>query len=187
MIHKKKISKSEQQKWFAQINTPNNFYFIIEYEERYIGLINGKDADFESKTMEGGIFIWDAQLWKTHIPVVASIIMNDCNFYISRFQTLVAKVLKCNNQAIQYNLNLGYQIAKEIDDVYIMHLTQSNYEQKISKLRKGIAVLYKDNDLLSYQDIVLDNDKDVIRLLYNNLPKDLKSVVDLIVKNSKIE
>ena len=53
-----------QEKWFEKINNDNNFYFIIEYEGREVGMINIKDVDYEKRTGEPGMFLYDDDLWK---------------------------------------------------------------------------------------------------------------------------
>jgi hypothetical protein len=66
MQFKEYISPLMQKAWFQKINNKNNYYFIIEHEQKKIGLINCKDSS-ESKVAEGGIFIWDTSYWGSSI------------------------------------------------------------------------------------------------------------------------
>jgi len=184
MIYKKKISKWKQRRWFRSINNIYNYYFLIQYEGRFIGLVNGKDADFENRTMEGGIFLWEKEYWNTHIPVIASIVMNDCSFFITNFKLITAKIVTNNHHALKFNLNIGYQKIEEKNGFVVMHLTKENYFKKIEKIRKGLKVLSKDADLLSFKDISFedDNQKDM-QLLYTKLPDDILNVIAQIKAN----
>ena len=105
MLYQKKISWRQQRRWFNQINNKNNFYFLIQYDNKFIGLINGKDIDFDKRTCEGGIFIWEKEYWQTYVPVAASLILNDYNFLMADFKANYAKVLKTNKNAIHYISN----------------------------------------------------------------------------------
>lgn len=179
MLFKKKISWWQQRRWFKSINNKFNFYFLIKYNNNFIGLINGKDIDLENRTCEGGIFIWESNYWNTYVPVAASIILNDFNFLMANFKINYAKVLKSNIQAINYNLNQGYKIINEtIDGVVLMELTRENYLTKSKKIKKAIATISKDYEHLSIKDISFkDEDVKSIKLLYTGLPEDIQAIV----------
>ena len=49
------ITLEMQEKWFQKINNDNNFFFIIEYEGKEIGIANIKDIEYKEKTGEAGI------------------------------------------------------------------------------------------------------------------------------------
>ena len=181
MIYNTEISIENQIKWFESINNKHNFYFLIEYDNKFIGLINGKNVDYTSRTMEGGIFLWDTKYWKSHIPVIASIIMNDCNFLISNFNFVFAQVLRNNRNAVKYNMSMGYEIVKETKNIVIMRLSRENYIKKSKKLRRAIGILYKDFDLLSLNDITIEEEKKQIDLLYSDLPNDIQDNIDRII------
>ncbi|MCG6538004.1 MAG: GNAT family N-acetyltransferase, partial [Syntrophales bacterium LBB04] len=72
MEYKEYITPEMQKAWFNRINNDNNYYFIIEYEGKEIGLINTKDIDHEKQEGEGGIYIYDDSCLKTDVPVRAS-------------------------------------------------------------------------------------------------------------------
>jgi len=178
MIYQKNISKCRQRRWFKSINNIHNYYFLIQYEGKFIGLVNGKDADYDNRTMEGGMFLWDKEYWNTHIPVIASIVMNDCSFFISNFKLITAKIVTSNNHALKFNLNIGYEVKEEKNGFVVMHLTKENYLKKIEKIRKGIIILSKDTELLSIKDISFeDDDKKSMKLLYTKLPGDVLNIV----------
>ena len=47
MFYQEIISKSEQESWFSKLEPLNDFYFIIEYKQKPIGLINLKNIDWQ--------------------------------------------------------------------------------------------------------------------------------------------
>lgn len=176
MIYKKRISIWRQKRWFKSINNMYNYYFLIQYNGDFIGLVNGKDADFENKTMEGGIFIWDSNYWDTHIPMLATIIMHDCSFFISNFKTLSAKIVNKNKNAINFNLSLGYKIITQQTDISLMELTKEDYISTSQKIRKSIIQLTKDSEKLNSANISFkDEDEKSMKLLYSKLPVDVQN------------
>jgi hypothetical protein len=45
MLYQEIITPEKQLKWFHSINNFNNFYFIVEYKGRKVGLVNIKDVN----------------------------------------------------------------------------------------------------------------------------------------------
>ena len=83
MEYQEYITPEMQKNWFSSINNIYNSYYIIEYEKKYIGLINEKNIDYENKTAEAGLFIWDKNYLNTHIPLLASLSMLEIGFHIA--------------------------------------------------------------------------------------------------------
>jgi len=88
MFFQETITPEMQIKWFNSINNKNNGYFIIEVEGKKIGLIHGKNLDFEKRTCEGGIFIWDENHIGGFGPSLASVIMNYWTGYRINFNAI---------------------------------------------------------------------------------------------------
>src|SRR6185437_10436445 len=76
------ITAEMQKKWFEKINNKYNYYFIIEVDNKKIGVINYKDQGSNFGDAEGGIFIWDKDYWGTPIPVFAALTMLECMYEI---------------------------------------------------------------------------------------------------------
>lgn len=142
MLYKQHITCEMQQKWFKSIDNTNNFYFIIEYLGEKIGLVNDKDIDWENKTSEGGLFIWDERYRNSIIPLFVSVCIIEMAFYVLNWEKSVIKVLKSNKQAVDYNLKLGFIIQNDFDDQTVqMVLTRENYELKAKKLTEAAMTL----------------------------------------------
>lgn len=135
------ITYNMQQKWFETINNKYNYYFIIEYQGRKIGLINCKNTD-ENRVAEGGIFLWDKDYWNTPIPAFASLTMLQTIFEELRSgDTSIITVLKSNTRALQFNQYLGYSIYFENENVFKLKLTLDDYFKKTYKLKKAAEIL----------------------------------------------
>ncbi|MEA3479818.1 MAG: hypothetical protein U9R60_16680, partial [Bacteroidota bacterium] len=46
------ISEDMQEEWFESIDTIYNMYYIIEYKGEKVGLINGKNINWDDMSME---------------------------------------------------------------------------------------------------------------------------------------
>jgi RimJ/RimL family protein N-acetyltransferase len=190
LMHERNIISPEmQQKWFESINTIYNNYFIIEYNNQKIGLVNGKNSDYEKRQSEGGMFIWEQKYWGTVIPALCSIIMSDFTFFITGFNKNYIKILRSNYNAISYNKQLGYVLttdflSDEVAQWYV--LTKSTYLKKTQKLRNGIRSITGEIEPLTLKDISFrdDNEKD-LKLLYEPLPNYVKDNVNEILKKEQ--
>jgi len=188
MYYRDEITSEMQKKWFQSVNNVYNYYFIIEVNGNKMGLIHGKDNDFEKGTCEGGIFIWDKSYLGTPIPSLASIILNDFTFYtVHSLNTVYAKVVQGNETALKYNRFMGYEICPPLNDdkdIQWMRLTAENYLKRIKILRKGITSLTGDNTPLSLEEIDFSDDSaEDIKHLYTNLPKALQGLKPRILQS----
>ncbi len=103
------ITTEMQKKWFAKINNENNYYFVINYKGQDVGLTNVKDVNYNVKTGEGGIFIYEDSLLNSDIPFRVIFALNDFCFEELRLETMVAHIMEDNQRAIDFNLVLGYK------------------------------------------------------------------------------
>ena len=111
MEYRDHITEEDQKAWFRSIDNSNNYYFVIEFEGKKIGLINAKDYDPEAGIGEGGIFISDPAYRKSFAPVFASLCL--LNFMLMKVEVTTAsriRVLRSNLRAIEYNKLLGYRL-----------------------------------------------------------------------------
>jgi UDP-4-amino-4,6-dideoxy-N-acetyl-beta-L-altrosamine N-acetyltransferase len=129
MEFKEYITPQMQLDWFTKINNGNNFYFIIEHNEREIGLTNVRDIDFEIKQGEAGIFIYDDEFLNSTVSTQATLCLYDFCFETLDLNSMVAHVLKENKRSIRFIKMFGYKLSQNQDDVdnqeYI--LTSADY------------------------------------------------------------
>lgn len=111
------ITPEMQLNWFRKINNVNNFYFIIEYRGKDIGLINIRDIDYEKLEGEAGIYIYDDECLNSTISFQASFCLYDYCFEELKLIRTIAHILKDNKRAIKYNKMIGYRISENQENI----------------------------------------------------------------------
>lgn len=189
MYYRSEITPEMQKKWFDSINNKYNGYFIISYKGNKIGMIHGKNVDFDKRTCEGGIFIWDEQYLKSEIPSLASIIMNDWTFLLGNFKTIYAKVLKENKIALSYNKQQGYEPCPPQNNdtgVEWLMLTKENYLKRRDAICKNLADFIGDEKPVELDDLDASDDLGKeIELFYKGLPPDIQAQADRLIEKAK--
>jgi len=129
MEFKEFITPEMQLNWFHKINNDKNYFFIIEFEGREIGLVNVKDVDFEKMEGEGGIFIYDDDCLNSTISFQAILCLYDFCFITLKLNRLIAHVLKDNKRAIKFNRLFGYEISTNQEELnnQLYILTSEDY------------------------------------------------------------
>lgn len=174
MFEQQPIGRAQQVEWFARVNTFNNYYFLIRSGDRSVGLIYGKDMDFDRQECEGGIFVWDEASRGSDVPAKASICLTEIAFEVFRMQRIHARVRADNARARHYNQALGYVPAPEKGEHYLV-LTRENYERRIPFLRR-VAAGGRDIAPLSADDIEIARTAGV-EALYEPLPAAIREVL----------
>lgn len=177
MFFQKEISPEEQISWFQSIQNGKNYYFIIKNKGEKVGLIHGIIRSYTKKIAEGGMFIWDANCLKSHIPVIASVCMTDMTFLIMKMNKTLAEIRNDNLTAINYNLGIGYRIVKEEaeNNKILMELTQKDYFEKAAKVRETVKKISRETGDLTWDNIEI-NPKDYEKL-YHKLPDYLRKEI----------
>lgn len=149
MEYREHITPEMQQRWFNSINNTRNLYFIIEYKDQKIGLINGKDIDWENQSMETGIFIWDKKYLNTHIPLLAVLIFGELGIMTFGLKAY-AHILKTNHRAKRYNKLLGFKLCEGQEEaenqLYVM--TKESYLKKAKFIRGAFFKLMGNGDTI---------------------------------------
>ncbi len=148
MVFRGNITEEMQQKWFDSINNNNNLYFIVEYKGKKIGLINGKDIDWEKNTMETGVFFWGKDDYNTPIPLMGSLAFGELGIVIAHLNAY-ARIFKSNSRSIRFNKMIGFELCEgqenEENQLYI--LTRESFLKRGFKIRKALNMLAKDHNL----------------------------------------
>jgi UDP-4-amino-4,6-dideoxy-N-acetyl-beta-L-altrosamine N-acetyltransferase len=141
MEYKEYITPEMQTAWFNKINNDNNYYFIIEFEGKEIGLVNIKNIDHEKKEGEGGIFLYDDDYLNSDLPFRASLCLGEFIFEVLKLEREIVHVMSDNKRAIQYNKFLGFKKADNqegiMNQVYYI-TTEGHY-----KIKKKLVELFK--------------------------------------------
>lgn len=142
MEYREHITVEMQEKWFKSVDNINNLYFIIEYKGEKIGLINGKDIDWEKRIMETGIFIANQKFINSPVPILAVLTFGELG--VITFEAIAtAHVLRDNERAKRYNKMIGFRLQEGQEDaenqLYIM--TKESYLSKSNLIRKAFTKL----------------------------------------------
>lgn len=127
MLYQDYITPEMQKKWFETINNNRNFYYIIVYKGKEVGLINVKDVDYEKAVGEGGIFIFDEKLQNTDLAYRAHILLFDYIFDKVGINGIISEIQSTNQRAIRFATFLGCEITKETPECLFFLLTKENY------------------------------------------------------------
>ena len=168
MEYRNYITEEAQKKWFETVNNKYNYYFIIHYENKKVGLINAKNYDPATGFGEGGIFIWDKDYINSFAAPFSSLcLLNFMLLKVSFSGKSRIRVLRNNERAIQYNKLLGYKLLSGQDDVenQLYELDLEDYLLHGSKLNKVAAILSDQEGELVYSGSVCEENMDEINQL----------------------
>lgn len=134
------ITPEMQAAWFKRINNDNNYYFIIVYEGKEVGLINIKDIDYDQKTGEPGIFIYDDEYLNSDVAIRASLCRDDFIWEVLKLEKLYIHIMRGNRRAIKYNSLKGYKLVANQETVenqlYVLTYEDAQNNKKINQLKK---------------------------------------------------
>lgn len=124
------ITEKQQLEWFASIQPLYDLYFIIQYQNSYLGLIHANRLNWKSHEAHSGLFIWEEKFLGTPIPVMASVNLLDVLFKLFAFKKIFAKVKHDNFIALSYNKFLGFRESKDVTSSFLnIQLEYNNYQQ----------------------------------------------------------
>lgn len=138
MEYRDEITPEMQVKWFKKLNNgKDNFYFIIKYKEEEIGLINVKDVDYEKKSGESGVFIYDDKYLNTDISYRAHLVMFDYFFDEVGLASIYSHVLKTNKRAQRFTLFLGGFLAdgQDLVENQLYYIQKEAYINNRNRIR----------------------------------------------------
>lgn len=134
------ITPEMQAAWFKRIDNDNNYYFIIVYEGKEIGLANIKDIDYNSGIGEPGMFIYEDIYWDSDVAIRALLCMNDFMWHTLKLKKSIIHVMQNNIRAIKFNLFLGYKLdagqENVMNQLYTLTYEESQSNQKLNNIRK---------------------------------------------------
>lgn len=140
MEYREEITSDMQKKWFKTIDNDNNLYYIIEYKDEEIGLINIKDLDTGKRSGESGVFIYADQFLNTDIAYRAHLCLFDYYFLEMGYEELHAHILDFNKRASRLCEFIGYkQIGDSsyslVKDDYISNRNRERFIKKYNYLK----------------------------------------------------
>ncbi|MCF8329268.1 MAG: GNAT family N-acetyltransferase [Crocinitomicaceae bacterium] len=162
------LQEKDQLTWFHSINNAFNYYFIIEYLGKKVGLIHAKNFSEEEGIGEGGIFIGENDYLETWASVMASICFLNFIFTKLEINRSIVRVQAQNKSAISYNRQLGYKIEFEDANEIRMVLDKADFFKKYNLLKSTLSKLSKGDDALILQGEKASNNLTQINRLFEN-------------------
>ncbi len=143
------ITPEMQESWFSSINNNNNFYFIIKYKNEKIGLMNGKDIDWDERSMETGVFISNQKYLNTEVPLLAVLTFSELGIMTFDLK-IYAHILNSNDRAKRYNKFIGFKLCAGQENVenqrYV--ITKESYAKKAKLIRAAFLKLTGNDDTI---------------------------------------
>ncbi len=135
------ITEEMQLKWYRSLKAENDFYFIIEHQGVFVGLIHANNVQWNIKKSQSGLFIWDDNFLGSPIPVMASLNLLDTFFYIFNINEIEAKVKHDNFVALAYNKFLGFKEkgAALNKEFLLISLLRNDYQPTAEKIKEHLA------------------------------------------------
>lgn len=136
------ITPEMQERWFEKINnSKNDLFFIIVADGKDIGLINIKDIEWDKKTGETGIFIWDDECLNSDYGLRSALCIHDFAFNELGLETLHGHTLASNRRANRLNKALGYNVLPNQDDIdnKAVLLYKKDYFEKTAMMKKILS------------------------------------------------
>jgi UDP-4-amino-4,6-dideoxy-N-acetyl-beta-L-altrosamine N-acetyltransferase len=143
MEYREYITPEIQLEWFRSVDNFENFYYIIQYEGKDIGLINSSKIEWDTVSSEGGIFLWDEQYYETFVPVWASLCLLETSYFILGAGKSYIKTLNDNERAKKLNVHLGYELQPGQEGVYnqVYVMTAASFRLQATKLIRAANLL----------------------------------------------
>jgi len=147
MEYRQIISPEQQLEWFNSIDNLQNNYLLIHYKGEKIGLLNDKNVDWEARTSESGLFLGKHEYYASFVPYLVSVAGIETTFYFLNWKKQFAHILRSNQNAIKYNIQLGYRLfeGQESFENQQYEMTRESFEQKAGKIRKAVRLLAGDD------------------------------------------
>lgn len=138
MEYRGEITPEMQECWFQKISrSGSDFFFLMVVDGKEIGLINVKDVDWDKKTGETGIFIWDDDYLNSDYGIRFVIAIHDFSFEQLGLESLHGHTLAGNKRANRLNKAMGYVVAsgqEKVDNKAYL-LKKEDYYIKTEPLR----------------------------------------------------
>lgn len=142
MEYREKISEVQQEKWFKNIDSTSQFYFVHRYRGEWVGfshvhIIPSLSGESHGLMIgENGGFVSSPKWQGSGIPIAIALGTLDFAFNKLELDCLRIKVNKSNVSAIELNAALGYKIIDSInDDFNGYELKKIDYQTNSNRIR----------------------------------------------------
>ena len=136
MVMNEYITTEMQEKWFLGINNDFNYYFIAEFNEEKVGVINVRNIIDNSG--EGGIYLASEKYENTSVVARIVLCFNDFVFEELKLDFMCSHVKRDNTKAIASTIAQGgtEYIYKSNSEYIYFKLYKENYLNSTKKIRQ---------------------------------------------------
>lgn len=129
MLYQGDISTERQRDWFRSVDNRDNYYWVVHYEGRKIGLNSIKDIDWEKRTGQGGLFLVPDEVRQSLVVFRVAIPPLIWLFEAMGLESVHAVIRADNRRAIRYNLALGHTFDPPVEGsgVVTSHITRAAF------------------------------------------------------------
>ena len=146
MLTQDYISPEMQEKWFQKVSqSETEFYFIVEYQNKPIGLICIRGINYEKKIGEPGQYIYDDGYLNSDVGMRAGLCLGQFIWDMLKLEGCYIYILDNNKRAIDYNLLIGYTQVDEYvgDNVHKYVITRERALNPSPKMQRIRKILFK--------------------------------------------
>jgi len=148
MIYREIITPEMQQLWYDALNPATDIYLIVEHDKKARGLINTRNINYDKGENESGVFFWDEEALQSHLPVITSWLAGEAGYVLLGGKQTSVQVLKSNKQALEFNMNIGFRITGETENLCFMQQTKESFSHKTLESRNRYLELTGGDKLL---------------------------------------
>jgi UDP-4-amino-4,6-dideoxy-N-acetyl-beta-L-altrosamine N-acetyltransferase len=154
MINKKIISKKDHLKFIKTLRTSNDqFYWLVQIENQYLGIVNITEVDFKNKHCYWGFYL-NPQYLLSGKGLILEYYLLEIVFRVMKFHCLRAKVVQENINNISLQNYFGFKRDGILRDVIcvknktyqsllLMSIINTEWTNKRLKIKKMIEKLIR--------------------------------------------
>lgn len=129
LINKQEITKEAQQVWFNKTQQTNDLYFIIQYNNKDVGLIYTSKTDLKNKTVETNILIGEEDYKKSGIALKCSLLFTNYLLNEGGFRTLKSVVKRDHSEGLRIDYFIGFEPYKEEAEFVFLSLDLTKFKK----------------------------------------------------------
>jgi len=143
-MHKKhKITKSEQLKWFNNLDKKKNLYFIVKKKSKIIGYTMIKGINFENREGEPGTFLIENKMLESSEAALFMISFLDYCYFNLGIKIFYGNVLKSNKRALSnYSFFDKTEILENEKGFILKSQSRESYIENTQKIRKSLKIVF---------------------------------------------
>jgi len=129
MFFQDEITPDMQARWFMSLDPRRDLYFIISYKNDELGVINVKSIDFDNRSGEAGVFVYEERYLATDIAYRAHLVLFDYMFGQQGLKCIYSHIRRDNQKALRFAQFMGSLPDEErsTEDGLFLTLTFENY------------------------------------------------------------